>query len=1333
MAEDFENITREEIGKYLELPADKVESLIRSLINLFYSKWMDLVSSGYSTAEQMAVPSIMKKAVQVQALDYLLIDAPVNITFGIVKNGVKIAKIFLTQNPSALLEELERESVQKAVAYGMSVLLEKEIRISPGAIEFEYKLREGGIRKALIQYIMIYKPFDTKNGEMIVRFYSAQSLNPPKNEGSPGMSLFMYTELTTDLPPFIVDIRGAVENYQWVGKPSIKIDFPPEVPDLGIKPLTFWERHFLKNIESTINDIKVIITKGAGISPKIVETLFNIPKTAINIWNEIKSTFSEINPFSPAALVQTPAVEKEKPPIEVGQEVGQEVPTGTKVETLETKPQTEPESEPRPLSDLEKMQEDLDDIAERIDIMTQEVAKLVKEKSIKEEEEKDEEIEELKEKEGTDKKEGDICIVNINTASKEELQKLTGVGPVTAQRIIEARPFSSIYNLIKVSGIGEATLQKIIDQGCAYVEGDTGPSSSSPISSSGGGGTTSPSPPVTYPKILISENQIEGQTAKDEFIELYNPNSQSVDLTGWALKKKTSGGNESNLVSSAKFSGIIPSGSYFLIVPQPNDDGSPNYQGSALPDLYYSGKTYSIAGNNTVLLYDPNGNLVDKVGFGFAQDFETAPAENPPPGKSIGRKWDENNQTYQNTDNNQNNFEIQNPTPKAQNQSPVESGEETPLAVVINEIAWMGTAASSTHQWIELYNNTASTIDITGWRLFSASENLNITFSTSSIPANSYYLIERTDDNAVSDIVADWVESFDYGLSNDGERLELRNASSTLIDLVDCSSGWFSGKVSPDYISMERINPKLAGDNSASWGSNNQITKNGLDKNGNPINGTPKAQNSVFQSLPPSPIIDLAINSGASSSNKAVLTWSAPSDLDTPTANLSYDIRYLIGTEITEDNWSQTLPFSNEPTVLAAGNSQTYEAWPLNYGKTYYFALKTYDGEVYSQLSNIISYQTGLAPDFSWPQVQQNAKRTGRSSFAGPSLETATIKWIFEKQVYTLAVEAEGILYAGTTKGLYSLNPEDGTERWLSTALTDTTGITIGQDGTIYTISDQGLAAIDQIGNNLWEYPLFVHYRDLQPVVSQGKIYVLASCSFPAGSIDFSLLSFTEGGTVEWIYNLATETLYQNPSFSCGSPASKSEGRYTSSPAVDADGNIYFGIEKTLYAFSSSGNLKWKKEFSEGKINTPLIGEDGTIYIISDRLQAINSQAGELIWPQPSVKGSGNFSLSLGDNFLATAYINSGAVYSVNLLGELNWWKDNLDFNSNSAPLVDKENNIYLVTHTSNFSTLRAFNSAGKQTTYPALLGTPSLGSRFLALSANGVLYIPGQKLYAIQ
>ena len=56
-------------------------------------------------------------------------------------------------------------------------------------------------------------------------------------------------------------------------------------------------------------------------------------------------------------------------------------------------------------------------------------------------------------------------VVNVNTASAEELSVLPGVGPARARAIVELRQqrggFKRIEDLLEVKGIGEAGLAKL--------------------------------------------------------------------------------------------------------------------------------------------------------------------------------------------------------------------------------------------------------------------------------------------------------------------------------------------------------------------------------------------------------------------------------------------------------------------------------------------------------------------------------------------------------------------------------------------------------------------------------------------------------------------------------------------------------------------------------------------------------------------------------------------------------------------------------------------------------------------------------------------------------
>src|ERR1700726_3456780 len=63
------------------------------------------------------------------------------------------------------------------------------------------------------------------------------------------------------------------------------------------------------------------------------------------------------------------------------------------------------------------------------------------------------------------KKKPPAAPINLNTASSEELQQVPGIGPVTAEKILQMRKsygaFKSVDDLLAIRGIGKKRLEKM--------------------------------------------------------------------------------------------------------------------------------------------------------------------------------------------------------------------------------------------------------------------------------------------------------------------------------------------------------------------------------------------------------------------------------------------------------------------------------------------------------------------------------------------------------------------------------------------------------------------------------------------------------------------------------------------------------------------------------------------------------------------------------------------------------------------------------------------------------------------------------------------------------
>ena len=119
-----------------------------------------------------------------------------------------------------------------------------------------------------------------------------------------------------------------------------------------------------------------------------------------------------------------------------------------------------------------------------------------------------------------------------------------------------------------------------------------------------------------------------GSKYSHDFVELYNPTDQDIDLTGWKLDQQSAKGNRGAQVS---LKGTVPAGGFFLIQGQ----GTPD-KGAGLPTPDQVAEFNFGAKSAIAVLTSPSGE-VDRVGWGGASKPEGTSAATTSNSESVQR------------------------------------------------------------------------------------------------------------------------------------------------------------------------------------------------------------------------------------------------------------------------------------------------------------------------------------------------------------------------------------------------------------------------------------------------------------------------------------------------------------------------------------------------------------------------------------------------------------------------------------------------------------------------------------------------------------------------
>lgn len=296
----------------VELKERDAKLITNLFIKELKNKWIEVVSSPDADLKEEAALAIIEKAAKADMANYLFIEVPQQMLKEATKATVKIGQILLAGDPSGIIGEIEKLTTEKAKEYLINWLYQNRIKINSGELPLSYVDLNNNWHNLSLPYIIAFKGLDSKIASVSIGIYSSKTLKtavPRRN--------FQWEGGIEDLPPFILKVRGLVEEknggYGWIGTPKIEVIFNEPVPEFSFPKQTIWDKikDFFKDLLPDLSFLRANV----GDELRLLETINSEDNSVVDT-SLFNNTEEEIQEEDNDDIYQAPKITENPEPLE---------------------------------------------------------------------------------------------------------------------------------------------------------------------------------------------------------------------------------------------------------------------------------------------------------------------------------------------------------------------------------------------------------------------------------------------------------------------------------------------------------------------------------------------------------------------------------------------------------------------------------------------------------------------------------------------------------------------------------------------------------------------------------------------------------------------------------------------------------------------------------------------------------------------------------------------------------------------------------------------------------------------------------------------------------